>query len=243
METKHPIYDTVVWNIWIIAFVSRSQCMIQTPFYEIMFMNEEPYCKIRNKINCRELSLSSKCVRVNGSTYSILNCMLSSAFPHIRTNETVVHIDDNPHNNCILNLQWMSRTECSIKGQQRSTENSNVVGGRNGKHIIVKYKDTVIGIFRSIHTVARYIKDSLKKNISDKSLESKISRSLKINSYTVYGFHFEEHITIIDSEVWKTIHIDGKEYEVSTHGRIKNSLNNYLVYILFVLIQNIHKLV
>ena len=61
--------------------------------------------------------------------------MLASAFPNQEPDETVDHINDDSDDNRLINLQWMSRSENSRKGQIKSVKKTNENGGRKGVYV------------------------------------------------------------------------------------------------------------
>ena len=168
--------------------------------------------------------------------FSISHVLLASAFPHIQPLETVDHINNTPNDFRIQNLCWMTRTENCQKGQEKSVQNSKQNGGKNGRHILMKKNNLIIGCFRSIEKAAKYIIinwDSFKKKTSDKiplqkTVASKITRILQNPTHTSYGMSFSEHEGYSsENEEWKFIphkfYLNMKEqsYSISTFGRVK----------------------
>jgi hypothetical protein len=248
----HPKYGSFYYNKWYpLKYINNLKIEI-IEYYEILVKNNDSeYCYIRKFLSNDNYfnysipkSKISQAINYNGKIMRIhiLKAMLYSIFDTIEPNESIDHIDNNYKNNNITNLQWLSISDNSKKGQETTVLKTNLNGGRNGKYILIKKKNElhikdytksiIIGTFRSIEYATRFIKETLNKDISNKSLASKITRAIKNPHYSVYGFHFETFINDIDSEIWKelpkNISRDDKTYNVSSFGRVRNSFGDYM---------------
>ena len=242
----HPIYGNFEYNRWKPVYFyktnkkSKQHEFGKHPNYEIMFIdnNESPFIirhkKTKNYINvCRNRFILAN--NKSNKTYTDIHIAVASAFPHILPKETVDHIDDDPTNNHITNLMWMDRSENSRKGQKKAVKNSNSNGGRRGKFILMRKPDiqdkknreksVVIGSFRSIEKTAQFIIDNVIQKDNkpqQKTISSKIRRAILRPELTAYGYYYDSFEIKIDSEEWKS-HPQCPEYQVSTHGRFRNS--------------------
>lgn len=243
---NHPIYGTIKYNIWKQLYVHKTdkntkehQFFVQ-PNYEILFKNckETPFI-IRNKKRKRPIKSHYGCYTLanNGinTKYSEIHIAIASAFPHILPKNTVDHINDDYTDNRIANLMWMERNENSKKGQKKATRNSNKNGGRRGKYVIMRKPDKTdknnreksipIGLFRSINKCSQFIIDNIiqkDKKPKIKTISSKIRRALSTSRLKAYGYYYDTFEIKIDNEEWKS-HPQYPEYQLSTHGRFKNS--------------------
>jgi len=244
--SSHPVYGKVEYDIWKPLYFHKMNKKTQEhefgehPNYEIMFKDDknEPFI-VRNKSRQKNIAyhngyftLANNCVN---KTYSIIHIAVASAFPHINPEDTVDHINDDPFDNRITNLMWMNRSENSRKGQKKSVKISNNNGGRQGKYVIIKKPDNIdknnrdksitIGLFRSIDKCAKFIIDNViqKDNKPQiKTISSKIRRAISNPHLKAYGYYYDAFEIKINNEEWKE-HPDCPEYQVSTHGRFRNS--------------------
>jgi hypothetical protein len=244
INLTHPVYGSYKINYMYDAVYNKHTELLKN--IKIILMDNNDGCKIYDAHTEQFYNMPYNWflrITKNHETcrYSIHRLMLMSVFPNTPDNETVDHIDNDHTNNNINNLQWMSRSENSRKGQQSGVEKTNQNGGKNGAHILMKkkhpdFKDDhtkayTIGTFRSIAVAAAFIKEHYKKDISNKSLESKISRAIKNPSFSVYKFHFELFNNDLSNEIWKPVPSEiseDKGYLVSSHGRAKNKHGVYV---------------
>lgn len=244
--TIHPEYGAIGLNVWKPVYAHRtckkskiSEIVIQ-PNYEIMFnVNKELPFIIRNKktkyyinsINERYMLAHNK-INIGYQQHHIA---LASAFPSIPPKYTIDHINDDHTDNRVTNLMWMEQSENSRKGQKKSVKNSNENGGRKGKYVIMKKPDPTdkknrdksitIGLFRSIDKCASFIIDNvIQKDAKPqiKTVSAKIRRAIEIPAYTAYNYYFDAFEIQIENEEWKQ-HLKYPEYQISTHGRFRNS--------------------
>ena len=129
---EHSVYGSIELGIWmpVYSFDKVKRIAIKSTLYEICFLNNtETPCLIRNKARNSlvkyhfhdnhdgyvSLKHADKTL-----SYLLSHIMLASAFPTIPLLKTVDHIDDNPKNHYLLNLQWLSTADNSRKGQPLS---------------------------------------------------------------------------------------------------------------------------
>lgn len=243
---SHPIYGEIKYDIWSPVYVHRTikdtgeEEFRLHPNYEIMFIDnkESPYVirhKRKKNIINKQFGYYNLSENKKNIKYGEIHIALASAFPNETPKETVDHIDDDPNNNHITNLMWMDRSDNSRKGQEKSTRQIKNNGGRHGKFVIMKKPDQKykndrdksipIGSFRSIEKCARFIFDNIiQKDNKPKasSIASKIGKAINTPHLKAYGYYFDAFEIKIDDEEWKK-HPKFTEYQVSTHGRIRNS--------------------
>jgi len=153
VEDEHPVYGKFKYNVWYDCTCSK----IKFIEYQIMPINNNiQSCIIKNvktnKILCTKSNNNhdpSINIVHNKISYGLLlsHLLLNSVFPNIETNESVDHIDDDPLNNNILNLQWMSLKENSKKGQEKSTK---IINSKKTEDIfeVFNLKDESVGKFK-----------------------------------------------------------------------------------------------
>ena len=130
VETKPHIYGDIEFGTWKPVYTlnkTDDRTLIKSSTYEICFINRpDAPCIIRNK----ERNMIVKYhfhdehdgyinLKHNGTSqnFNLTHIMVASAFPTIKSLDTVDHIDNNPKNHSILNLRWMSSSENAKKGQ------------------------------------------------------------------------------------------------------------------------------
>ena len=241
MSGNH-IYGEIKYDQWYPAYGHRNDHGIEKlEGYEVKFFDniENPY-QIKgirtDNISTKPYGIVSLKNGNNITSYQYQHVLLATAFPEQEPNETIDHINDDPDDNRITNLQWMSRSENSRKGQKKATETIKQNGGRKGKLIRILKNDQIIGMFRSIEKIARFIISNwefFRKHPTDiepqqKTIASKISRALKISTHRPYGLQYiVEEKDIIDSEIW--INIPNSDCKISSNGIIKGPQNKILI--------------
>ena len=242
----HPIYGTFEYNVWKPLYFHKTNKKTKEhefgkhPNYEILFIdNKEKPFTIRNikrnsiiKSHYGYYTLAKDGINI---TYSETHIAVASAFPHITPKETIDHINDDPTDNRITNLMWMERSENSKKGQKKAVKNSNTNGGRRGKYVTMRKPDITektnreksipIGLFRSLNKCAQFILDNIvQKDKKPKlgTIAAKIRRAISTPHLKAYGYYYDCFEINIDEEEWKQ-HPECPEYQVSTHGRFRNS--------------------
>lgn len=243
---NHPTYGHVAMNTWLPVFahrtikVTQEHELVKMPLYEIMFIpNKDPGYLIRNMHTKHILICTNEYFHLsnlgNSISYAGIHVALASAFPTVPPLETVDHVNDDPTDNHILNLRWLSRSENSRKGQAKSVAESKKNGGKNGRFVFMKQpnprhktdrtKATTIGLFKNTDKCAQFILDHVIQKDQKpllKTVASKIRRAAQVPDYKAYGFYFEDCEIEIEGEDWKH-HPQFNQYAFSTHGRAKNA--------------------
>jgi len=243
-------YGVIELNKWFPLYVHNNKFNdgknTKVENYKIKFLDDDKGCQISGPLS-DHLLVSNGYVSVSVSAnvnthFSITHCMLASAFPNVEPKYSVDHISEVHTNNRLSNLQWMSLSDNSRKGQAATVKKTNEYGGRNGKWIIMyrcfkDKEDVYIGMFRSIDNASKTIIrnwEKFKANETDeepkvKTISSKIRRSLKEdNDEHPYECCFEEvAFPDLEGEIWKTVphylYPDQDEgiYEASSRSRFR----------------------
>jgi hypothetical protein len=245
--TSHEMYGNIQYDVWLPAYGHRTYKknkvheFIPLENYEIMFLdNKDTPFLLRNK-NTKNIKKSKFCyydnICINNKriNYCKTHVALASAFPNIPPKETVDHINDDPNDDRIINLQWMDRSENSRKGQVKSVREIKKNGGRKCKYVTMRKPDendkknrdksVSIGLFRNVDKCARFIIDNVIVRDNKpklKTVAAKIRRAINRPELKAYGYYYDVYETKIENEEWKYHHKFTK-YQASTHGRIRNS--------------------
>ena len=239
-EVEHK-YGTVYLDTWYDVYGHRNGHGIEKlDGYKIKFHDsiEKPYTVqgIRTMIKS-----SFGYLAMSNNKYSVTHVMLASAFPHIQTEETVNHINENHKDNRIQNLRWMSWSENSKIGQAKSVRNIHENGGKKGKYVLLTTEDDLpIKSFISVDNCARYIIDNwdlFKKRYDSpvpqlKTIAAKIHRAFEHPNHKPYGCKFKYSETFYEGEDWVDVPRKfyaganpDKKYMISSHGRMRTSQN------------------
>ena len=242
-------YGVIELNEWFPLYVHNNKFNngknTKVENYKIKFLDDDKGCQISGPLS-DHLLVSNGYVSVSVSAnvnthFSITHCMLASAFPNVEPKYSVDHISEVHTNNRLSNLQWMSLSDNSRKGQAATVKKTNEYGGRNGKWIIMyrcfkDKEDVYIGMFRSIDNASKTIIRNwgkFKANETDeepkvKTISSKIRRSLGENNQFPYECRFEDiEFEDMEGEIWKSVphylYPDQDEaiYEASSRSRFR----------------------
>ena len=241
IEAIHPVYGKFKYNEWYGCYCSELKFID----YQIMPINNNTQsCIIKNIKTNKILCIKSNdnfdpSINIihNKKSYGLLlsHLLLNSVFLDTKINETVDHIDDNPLNNNIINLQWLSLKENSKKGQIKS---NNIVNSKKTEDIfeVFNLKDESIGKFKMKKDLVEFIINKMNIKSGNSTVQGKIDRALNTNGFA-YSHKYkhinihetEENINITNNEEWKELNINEytKKYSVSTKGQIK--LNNIIL--------------
>ena len=231
-------YGKVTLGIWYpLHYKTKDNLIIKCETYSVKFFDDidHPY-EIMN--NSKKTLLKTFRAMVTLADNGVVKCtvthvLLCSAFPNTPTEATADHINDNPKDNRIVNLVWLSWSDNSKKGQQKSVESKKAKGGANGRKVIMCDKDNNhLMEFKNIAKAAEYVienNDKITKEV--KTVESKIRRALGNSKYTAYSYYWTEpEETTIDDEEWKELPsfynskiYNDRIYKVSSCGRIRST--------------------
>lgn len=132
----HPIYGEFKYGFWYtLHFPARNKerNLIACPIYELCVLDRKDIsCMIRNRETSKVLEPEtnkktdpSYCIspeKGKPTKYKIVHFLLASVFPKVKADQTADHIDENPHNHHISNIQWMSMTKNAKGGQAKAVE-------------------------------------------------------------------------------------------------------------------------
>lgn len=239
VSRQHALYGEYTINKWyspIIThkYINSEHFVCDNDNFELM-VNDDDNCVIRRKNSNKNLTPNPNyCVtlyRTNRDkpTFSMTHIILKTLFPDVDPLYTVDHINDNPNDNSVLNLQWMTLKDNARKGAQKS----NFIR-RKGKKVEVICEDGTCITFESVTEASQWIYNQLKlkphdKLISFKSLDSKVRLCISNPStrYSTYGFKIRQVEEIDDEEHFKPFPYPTLiDYEVSDKGRIRNKYGN-----------------
>ena len=237
-------YGSIYYDQWYDAYghnkkINNGQ-IFKLDGYYIKFLNDIKKPCVLKGIRSDDIYLNSRecfkiCYNKKIITVKMTHLILASGFPNIEANETVDHVNDDPTDSRLVNLQWMSWSENSRKGQKKSVTSTNANGGRHGIYIEMFFNNEKIGIFRSIDKCAQHIIDNhhlFSKNVRSvvpklKTAATKIREAQKRNgSYKGCTFKVINQDTL-DGEIWKIVphkfYLNQQKdiYEVSTYGRLR----------------------
>jgi len=238
VEDEHPVYGKFKYNEWYGCYCSN----IKFIDYKIMPINNNTQsCIIKNiktnKILCTKSNNNhdpSINIVHNKISYGLLlsHLLLNSVFSDIEINETVDHIDDNPLNNNIINLQWMSLKQNSKKGQEKSTK---IINSKKTEDIfeVFNLKDESVGKFKMKKELVEFMINKMNIKSGITTVQGKIDRALNTDGFA-YSHKYkyinqlipndnEENINITNDEKWEELNINEytKKYMVSSKGQIK----------------------
>lgn len=210
--------------------------IIKTDNYDIKFYDDinHPFDIINTTNNNLLRNFRSMITFSHNGTQkkTLTHVLLCTAFPQITPNETVDHINDEPNDNRVSNLRWLSWSDNAKKGQKKSVESKLAKGGANGRKVIMcDLEMKQLKEFINIRVAAEFlINNDSNINGQVKTVESKIRRAIK-DKIKAYGYYWiEPNEEKIEDEIWKKlpawynpIENNNKTYMVSTHGRIRST--------------------
>jgi len=246
---NHPVYGEVTFGKWLPLYGHYYNTKIQKdifeeyPEYEIKLNNSsENPCTIKSNHRLSSSGLPyligiygnldptvSLSKDKKSHKFLLTHVLLASAFPHIKSLYTVDHIDDNPKNNHLFNLQWMSRSDNAKKGQEKSlTIARKGVGVRK----LYKYTDGeyfCVEEFPSVCYAVNNIREEKQLKSKYDTTWGKIRRAMMNHDkgYTAYGYWWQEikkeEPDFVGEEIWVDFCLGHSKYQVSSHGRIKKA--------------------
>jgi len=191
------------------------------------------YGRVRNDIRDKIMKVNLKggychiSLKNNDTKKSLkIHRLVGKAFiPNPKNKSDINHIDSNPENNNINNLEWNTRKENNM----HRCKNAILTTNKN-KRITRLDKNTneVLECYNSIQEAGEWaFNNSLTKNSHNG--RNAIGNCLKGLSSFAYGFSwkYDDNHHDLEGEIWKQLIIENidndKKYFVSNLGRFKNS--------------------
>lgn len=252
IEIEHPIYGKFISNkLYDLVYLNiKSKEFIFLNNYQLFITNNinEPillYSKLSHKfLVCNNNNMFS--LKYNGKFQSFykFNMIIPSVFYkkliennilNTIDNITTDHIDDNYNNNLITNLQFLSKTLNSAKGQLKS----NKIEKKSKNVMLTYYNNNTkeydnLKEFYSISSLVNFLVDNKlatdgnnKKLINayfHQILYNKNGRKLYNKIFSIYKIDED-----IKNEIWINIPKQlynikiNKFYQISNYGRVKNT--------------------
>ena len=166
------------------------------------------------------VGMSSKC---KGKTFPIHRVVAKAFIPNPENKAHVNHIDKNPLNNTVSNLEWNTPLENNLHKCNGLIQTTN-----QNKCVYRIDKDTNIKLqkYDSIESAGIWLyENNLAKNVH--SGRTNISNAIRGVYKSSFGFKWEiEEQLSHENEIWKEIKIDDFEcvnYYISNLGRFKNN--------------------
>lgn len=230
-EGIHPVgYGSIIYGVPLpMMWKDSTNRIIPVPNYMIeLYENYATPFVMYHKDRQTPLRTTNDAIGVylggKAKTLQVHIIVIASAFPNIDTSirNTVDHINNDPTDHRITNLQWLTRSENSAKSSQAE---------RGGRPIMMlkRKADELVEVcrFKSQFEAARLIKKHLPNSGTLKCIGSKISRNnLHKPHYTPYNFVWRDVPMEIEGEEWKPLPaflgVEIEAYEVSNKGRVRN---------------------
>lgn len=232
----HNDYGIIKSNTWMpLHYKNDNDEIIKTDNYLIKFYDdiEHPFdiINIQKDEVIRTFNAMITFSHNDIQKKMLTHVLLSSAFPKEVPNETVDHINDNPDDNRISNLRWLSQTDNSKKGQKKSAESKIKNGGAKGRKVIMCNSEMIeLKDFINIRVAAEYLIDNDNRITGTvKTVETKIRRAIKDNIRAYDYYWTEPDEKQIEGEIWKDIpdfynieKYNGNTYQISSFGRVRS---------------------
>lgn len=191
--------------------------------------------------------ITSKCdvfvnLRVDGTSYRVaIHRLLALAFiPNPDMKETVNHIDGNPMNNSISNLEWMTQSENSVHAHTNGLVANRYTPCRRS---IITYKEEEAFKFDSLVDGVKYLTGNDSSKSSGASLAALTNSNLASgdpSTKTAHGYvwrYGEPDKVELTSEFIENNHEDATQvehkvitgfsrYNITEKGRVFDTLNN-----------------
>lgn len=237
---QHPKYGPYYKNKWMNvrshSYENGKETIINYDDYEIMMFedsnNPVPFLiRSTKRSNDKYITIFDEIDpmvslrRSDGvdKKYMLTHVVLCSYFPNIKTEPHVDHINDDPTNNDITNLQWLSISANARKGQAKS-----VLTPRKGMSIETLYPNGITQVYISIADAARGAKEYLNTTTECKTIENKIRLVIRgdLINYKKLKFKDVSNFDVnLPGENWLPYPHD-TDFQVSNMGRVKNSFNH-----------------
>lgn len=189
------------------------------------------------------LDINSKCdafvhLVVGGSSVSVpVYRLLAKAFvPNPENKTTVNHIDGNPSNIDISNLEWLTQSENS-----KHAHDNNLVGGKYTKctKSVIVYKEELVGIYSNVSVAIKTLNLKCAKNNINKTaaINTEIGTGIGKIPFTNQGLvwryskeseikYTAEPVTFTEQDINKIKHVSvvgHNDYVVTIDGRMYNT--------------------
>jgi len=232
---EHPKYGTVHFNEWRMLYTlprGESRMPVKSELYEICLLNNPTLpCVIRNKkrgviMNLRTNNGCDPAIGLKPSesettiNFQVAHILLASAFPTLTALYTADHIDDDPKNNCVLNLQWMTISENCSKAQAKTAEKRRAAttAGRQKKTLCVDLPDEIWKpLAITDYSAETYL-------ISNRARIKNKASGLMLSSKPVRGRKYTCHTIAIEKGTYKTHNTHYLVYR-SFHGEVPKGMD------------------
>lgn len=154
-----------------------------------------------------------------------LHRLIAEAFiPNPENKPTVNHIDKNPQNNNILNLEWSTMTE------QNTAANKNIQYYKNNANCREIYQidsktNEIVQTFKGFSTLAKWLLENNLTTLKLRSIIRQITTACKNKNQSCFGFFWEyADLADEDNELWMEIPVEvisKTKYFISNKGRLK----------------------
>jgi hypothetical protein len=140
--------------------------------------------------------------------------------PNPENKKTVNHKDADKHNNKISNLEWATHKEQMEHVKEKKLINYD----RGGRKVQVYKHDEKNSSIKNEYKIYNSVKEAkLDIYASQRQIYNMLNNGIICDGYSC---EYLDDYTDLDGEIWKTVVIDGKEYEnykVSNFGRLKRN--------------------
>lgn len=230
-SATHPVgYGEIVYGVpYPLMYKNTLHKILPVPNYAIEFYDSynTPFL-IYNTCTKVPLRMSTgyvyPCMEGKPLSLAVHVVALASAFPEIDVSikNTVDHINNDPTDHRVTNLQWLTMSENAAKSAQPE---------RGGRPIAMlkRTQDEMVEVcrFKSQYEAARLIQKHLPDAGTVKSIASKISRNINQKpTHTPYNFCWRDVPMEIEGEEWRPLPaflgIEVEGYQVSDKGRVSN---------------------
>lgn len=190
----------------------------------IMNTKTNKIMKQTNKDGYPGISLSNDKMR---KTFKVHRLVALTFIENPENKSDVNHKDKNKLNNCLENLEWMTRKENNI----HRCKDTIILSPARNKSIsrIDANTDEVLETYDSIKDAAEWIvNNNYGKNLHNS--RNAIGNCLNELSNKAYGFKWKFNLNTetFESEIWKKVPNTIKTYYVSNLGRFKNANNQIM---------------
>jgi hypothetical protein len=214
-DAEHPCYGAFKFGVWLplCTLAKAEKTVTPSSIYEICLLDNPKYpCVVRNKVRNQfvkyhfhkdldgYVSLNHNKKNIN---YQLTHIMLASTFPTTTPLASADHIDDDSNNHCILNLQWLSLTDNSKKGQaalptKEKIEEPALLDGEEWRPLPIndytkeRYQVSNFARIKKMHSISRGSPIRGRKY-------RQTSVAVAVNTYTKYYMHQLVYITFLGS--------------------------------------------